>query len=79
MWQMIGVLAELERSLITNAPGPGREIRAQTETHGATASPCAHKLIDDGQRREDVAALFKVSRGTLYRALANGVASRNGI
>jgi len=30
----------------------------------------AHKLIEEGQRREDVANLFKVSRVTLYRALA---------
>jgi DNA invertase Pin-like site-specific DNA recombinase len=30
----------------------------------------AQNLIDDGQRREDVADLFKVSRVTLYRALA---------
>jgi hypothetical protein len=27
-------------------------------------------FFDDGQRREDVADLFKVSRVTLYRALA---------
>jgi DNA invertase Pin-like site-specific DNA recombinase len=30
----------------------------------------ASKLIDDGQRREDVAALLNVDRTTLYRALA---------
>jgi DNA invertase Pin-like site-specific DNA recombinase len=30
----------------------------------------ARKLIDDGQRREDVAALLNVDRTTLYRALA---------
>jgi DNA invertase Pin-like site-specific DNA recombinase len=29
----------------------------------------ARKLIDDGQRREDVAALLNVNRTTLYRAL----------
>ena len=29
----------------------------------------ARKLIDDGQRREDVAALLNVDRTTLYRAL----------
>jgi Helix-turn-helix domain of resolvase len=29
----------------------------------------AHKLIEDGQRREDVAGLFKVSCVTLYRRL----------
>ena len=30
----------------------------------------ARKLIDDGQRRGDVAALLNVDRTTLYRALA---------
>ena len=30
----------------------------------------ARKLIDDGQRREDVAALLNVDRTTLYQALA---------
>jgi DNA invertase Pin-like site-specific DNA recombinase len=30
----------------------------------------ARKLIDNGQRREDVAALLNVDRTTLYRALA---------
>jgi DNA invertase Pin-like site-specific DNA recombinase len=29
----------------------------------------ARKLIDDGERREDVAALLNVDRTTLYRAL----------
>jgi DNA invertase Pin-like site-specific DNA recombinase len=31
----------------------------------------ARKLIAEGQHREDVAALFKVDRSTLYRALAD--------
>jgi DNA invertase Pin-like site-specific DNA recombinase len=37
-----------------------------------TAQQIAHaqKLLDEGQRREDVATLFKVKRVTLYRALA---------
>ena len=30
----------------------------------------ARKLIDEGQRREEVAALLNVDRTTLYRALA---------
>ena len=29
----------------------------------------ARKLIDEGERREDVAALLNVDRTTLYRAL----------
>ena len=48
MWQMIGLLAELERSLISEAtprrregrPAPRREIRTQAETHTAAARPC---------------------------------------
>ncbi len=38
-----------------------------------TAQKIAHaqKLIEDGQRRKDVADLFKVNRVTLYRALAD--------
>lgn len=77
MRQMIGVLAELERSLISERTRAGVEaaqhwgvnfgrkpkLTAQQIEH-------AHKLIDVGQRREDMAGLFKVSRVTLYRALA---------
>ena len=33
----------------------------------------AWMLIDDGQRREDVAALLNVNRTTLYRALSASV------
>ena len=47
MWQMIGVLAELERSLISErtragvkaAQRPGREIRTQAETYPAADHP----------------------------------------
>ena len=77
MWQMIGVLAELERSLISERTragvkaAKGRGVRfgrkpklsAQQITH-------ARKLIDGGERREDVAALLNVNRTTLHRALA---------
>jgi DNA invertase Pin-like site-specific DNA recombinase len=76
MWQMIGVLAELERSLIcertragvATAKAPGvkfgrkRKLTPQQIAH-------ARKLLDEGQRREDVAALLNVDRTTLYRAL----------
>jgi DNA invertase Pin-like site-specific DNA recombinase len=44
-------------------PGPKPKLSRQQITH-------ARKLIEDGQRREDVADLFKVGRTTLYRALA---------
>jgi DNA invertase Pin-like site-specific DNA recombinase len=43
--------------------GRKRKLTAQQINH-------ARKLIDDGQRREDVAALLNVDRTTLYRALA---------
>jgi DNA invertase Pin-like site-specific DNA recombinase len=77
MWQMIGVLAELERSLISERTRAGvkaakhrgvkfgrkPKLTPQQKAH-------ARKLIDDGERREDVAALLNVNRTTLYRALA---------
>ena len=76
MWQMIGVLAELERSLISEhtragvkaAQGRGVKFGRKPKL---TAQQIAHarQLIDGGQRREDVADLFKVNRTTLYRAL----------
>jgi DNA invertase Pin-like site-specific DNA recombinase len=77
MWQMIGVLAELERSLISERTRAGVEA-AQRRWVKFGRKPKltpqqlahAHKLIEEGQRREDVANLFKVSRVTLYRALA---------
>jgi DNA invertase Pin-like site-specific DNA recombinase len=41
--------------------GPKPKLTRQRIAH-------ARKLIDKGQRREDVAGLFKVGRTTLYRA-----------
>ncbi len=78
MWQMIGVLAELERSLISERTRAGvidakrwgvkfgrkPKLTPQQITH-------ASKLIDDGERSEDVAALLNVDRTTLYRTLKN--------
>jgi DNA invertase Pin-like site-specific DNA recombinase len=78
MWQMIGVLAELERSLISERTRAGvkaamrrgvkfgrkPKLKPQQIAH-------ACKLIDAGERREDVAALLNVNRTTLYRAVAN--------
>jgi DNA invertase Pin-like site-specific DNA recombinase len=65
---VIGVLAELERSLISERTRAGAKA-AQQITH-------ARGLIDGGQRREDVAALLSVDYTTLYRAL---VTTRAGI
>lgn len=77
MWQMVGVLAELERSLIRERTKAGRAaaiargvrmgrkplLSAQQTTH-------ARKLIEQGESPGHVAKSLKVSRRTLYRALA---------
>ena len=77
MWQMIGVLAEIERSLIserTRAGVKAAQRRGVKFGRKAKLTPeqidHARKLIEDGQRREDVAALLNVDRTTLYRSLA---------
>jgi DNA invertase Pin-like site-specific DNA recombinase len=77
MWQMIGVLAELERSLISERTRAGA---AAAKTRGVkfgrkpklTPQQVIHarKLIDSGEDRQQVADLFNVNRSTLYRALA---------
>jgi Enterobacteriaceae phage serine recombinase len=78
MWQMIGVLAELERSLIMERTRAGvkaaqrrgvkfgrkRKLTEQQIDH-------ARKLIDKGEHRSTIAALFKVDTTTLYRALVS--------
>jgi DNA invertase Pin-like site-specific DNA recombinase len=77
MWQMIGVLAELERSLISErtrvgvkaARGRGVKFRCKPKLSGQRINH-ARKLIDDRQGREDVAALPNVDRTTLYLPLA---------
>lgn len=77
MWQMVGVLAELERSLIRERTKAGRAaamargvrmgrkplLSAQQTTH-------ARNLIEQGESPGHVAKSLKVSRRTLYRALA---------
>ena len=78
MWQMIGVLAELERSLITERTragvqaarqrgvqfGPKPKLTAQQITH-------ARQLRTQGEPVRVIAALFSVHRATLYRVLAD--------
>ena len=78
MWQMIGVLAELERSLITERTragvqaakqrgvqfGPKPKLTPQQITH-------ARALRAQGEPVPVIAALFQVHRATLYRALAD--------
>ena len=76
MWQMVGMLAELERSLIQERTKAGR---AAAQARGVkmgrkpllNAQQVAHarKLVGQGERPDDVARLLTVSRRTLYRAL----------
>jgi DNA invertase Pin-like site-specific DNA recombinase len=77
MWQMIGVLAELERSLIVERTGAGvREARRRGVVFGRKKklTPAqvakARSLVDKGERVDDVARLWNVGRATLYRALS---------
>jgi DNA invertase Pin-like site-specific DNA recombinase len=77
MWQMIGVLAELERGLIVERTQAGmKEARRRGVEFGRKKklTPVqiakARRLIEHGERVEDVAALWNVGRTTLYRALA---------
>lgn len=77
MWQMIGVLAELERSLIAERTKAGvAAARIRGVKFGRKPKLTrqqidqARKLIAQGERVEDVAASFHVGRTTLYRALA---------
>lgn len=76
MWQTIGVLAEPERSLIvertqagmTEARQRGVKFWRKKKLTPAQITK-ARKLIEHGERVEDVAALWNVGRTTLYRAL----------
>ncbi len=77
MWQMIGVLAELERSLISERTRAGVKAahkRGVKFGRKPKLSPeqieHAREQIDKGRRREDVATLLNVNRTTLYRALS---------
>jgi DNA invertase Pin-like site-specific DNA recombinase len=77
MWQMIGVLAELERSLIMERTRAGMKA-ARTRGVKFGRKPKldpgqlahARKLIEAGEYdRQGIADLLKVNRTTLYRAL----------
>jgi DNA invertase Pin-like site-specific DNA recombinase len=77
MLQMIGVLAELERSLITERTRAGiTAARKRGVKFGrkpkldAEQLEHAHEMLDQGKDRQHVARVLKVSRTTLYRALA---------
>ena len=77
MWQMIGILAELERSLISERTRAGiKAAKARGVKFGRkrklTRQQVAHarKLIDSNESPRAVAAGYSISRATLYRALA---------
>lgn len=75
-WQMIGVLAELERSLISERTRAG-VIAAKTRgvkfgrRPEMTPQQIAHarKLIEADALRDGLGGLVKVNRKTLYRTL----------
>lgn len=76
MWQMLGVMAELERSLIAQRTKAGRAaaiVRGVKMGRKAKLTPQqiehAKKLIEQGEHHDTVAESLKVSRRTLYRVL----------
>jgi DNA invertase Pin-like site-specific DNA recombinase len=77
MWMMIGLLAELERSLICERTKAGvLAARARGVKFGRKPKLSlaqvkhAKKLIQQGHRREEVASLLSVHRSTIYRTIA---------
>ena len=77
MWQMVGILTELERSLLLERTQAGR---AAAMARGVkmgrkpllTAPQIAHarKMREQGRSPREVAQLLKVSKRTLHRAIA---------
>src|SRR5713101_3032890 len=72
MWQMVGILAELERSLIQERTKAGRaaaQARGVKMGRKPKLSPQqvahARKLLDQGERPAHVAQLLKVSQRTV--------------
>jgi len=78
MWQMIGILAELERSLIQERTQAGRQAAIARGVKLGRKSLLslqqiahARQLLDRGEPHDRVAQSLSVSRRTLYRALAS--------
>jgi DNA invertase Pin-like site-specific DNA recombinase len=76
MWQMVGILAELERSLIQERTKAGwaaavaRGVKmGRKPLLSAPQIAHARKLLEQGERPVHVAQLLNVSRRTLERAL----------
>jgi DNA invertase Pin-like site-specific DNA recombinase len=81
MWQMIGVLAELERSLITERTRAGvkaAQRRGVKFGRKAKLTPDrlahARKLIDQGKTPTEAAKIIGIARATIYRALQRAAA-----
>jgi len=77
MWQMIGVLAELERSMIVERTRAGmKAARARGIKPGRKPSLSPEQIKHakeqhrKGKQPDDIAAILKCSRATVYRALA---------
>ena len=77
MWQMIGVLAELERSLISERTHAGVSAAKKRGVKFGWKPKLTHqqidharKLIEQGEAVGDVADTLSVSRATVYRAIA---------
>ena len=76
MWQMVGVLAELERSLIQERTKAGREAAkrrgvklGRRANSPRNRSPMQESLSKNGESPAHVAQLLGVARSTLYVAL----------
>ncbi len=77
MWQMVGILAELERSLVqertkaSRVAAVARGVRmGRKRLLSAPQVGHARKPIEQGEGPDNVAQSLNVSRRTLYRALA---------
>jgi DNA invertase Pin-like site-specific DNA recombinase len=77
VWQTIGVPWELERSLVSERTRAGVKAAQRRGVKFArrpklTAPQITHarKLINTGEPRADMAALFSVDCSTLYRTLS---------
>jgi DNA invertase Pin-like site-specific DNA recombinase len=77
MWQMIGVMAELERSLIAERTRAGIAIAKKNGTYSSAKRfkmhrihiEMAKKMMNEGKTKESIADLFGVHPATLWRAL----------
>lgn len=85
MWQMIGVLAELERSLIAERTKAGVKAAKQRgvvfgRKRKLTAQQISHaqKLIDQGETVGTAAKSVGVGRATLYRSMRRGIFAISG-